>query len=89
MTSAQLVSAFGRPLRVERSPNGGEDWFYNFGSQQHESHSVPESAVTENERSYSVEHTTSTTTTMNRAPVHLSPSGRVVGALPAGSVVVE
>lgn len=89
MTSAQLVSAFGRPLRVEHNPNGGEDWFYNFGSQQHESHPVSESTATETERSYSVGHATSTTTTMNHAPIHLSASGRVVGAIPTGSVVVE
>jgi hypothetical protein len=43
----------------------------------------------ETERSYSVGNATSTTTTMNQAPVHLSPSGRVVGAIPSGSVVVE
>ena len=89
MTSAQLVSAFGRPLRVERNPNGGEDWFYNFGSQQHESLPISESTVSETERSYSVGHTTSTTTTMNQAPIHLSLSGRVVGPIPTGSVVLQ
>jgi len=89
MTSAQVVSAFGRPLRVEHNPNGGEDWFYNFGSRQHESHPISESTVSQTERSYSVGHTTSTTTTMNQAPIHLSPSGRVVGAIPRGSVVLQ
>jgi outer membrane protein assembly factor BamE (lipoprotein component of BamABCDE complex) len=89
MTSAQLVAAFGRPLRVKRTPDGGEDWFYHFGSQQHASHPVSASTSTETERSYSVGNATSTTTTMNQAPVHLSPSGRVVGAIPSGSVVVE
>ena len=89
MTSAQLVSAFGKPLRVEHHPDGGEDWFYNFGSQQHAAHPVSELKITETERSYSVGDATSTTTTMSQAPVHLSPSGRVVGAIPSGSVVVE
>jgi hypothetical protein len=89
MTSAQLVAAFGRPLRVERRPDGGEDWFYHFGSQQNASHPVSASTSTETERSYSVGNATSTTTTMSQAPVHLSPSGRVFGAIPSGSVVVE
>ena len=89
MTSAQLLAAFGRPNRVQPNPNGGEDWFYNFGSQQHESHPVSEATVSETERSYSAGHTTSTTTIMNEAPVHLSPSGRVVGSIPTGRVVVK
>jgi outer membrane protein assembly factor BamE (lipoprotein component of BamABCDE complex) len=68
MTRNQLLFTFGRPLRVQQRPNGGEEWFYHFGSQQHESHPFSESSVSETERSYSTGHTTSTTTTMNQAP---------------------
>lgn len=89
MTSAELLSIFGRPLRVERNPSGGEDWFYNFGAQRRESHPVSKSTTSEAERSYSFGHTTSTTTTMTQAPVHLSPGGRVVGAIPSGGVVLQ
>ena len=89
MTSKQILTIFGRPLRVQQHPNGSEDWFYNFGSQQHESHPFSESTVSETERSYSAGHTTSTTTTMNQAPIHLSPGGRVVGSIPTGRIVVE
>jgi hypothetical protein len=89
MTRNQLLSTFGRPLRVQQRPNGGEEWFYHFGSQQHESHPFSESSVSETERSYSTGHTTSTTTTMNQASIHLSPSGRVVGPIPTGHIVVE
>jgi outer membrane protein assembly factor BamE (lipoprotein component of BamABCDE complex) len=89
MTRAELQSAFGRPLRIERQPDGSEDWFYNFGGQERESHPISESVVTATERSYSVGHATTTTTTMSQNPIHLSPDGRVVGAIPAGSVIVE
>ena len=89
MSGAELVAAFGRALRVQRTAEGGEDWFYNFGSQQSESHPISESTVTETERSYSTGNTTSTTTTMHQAPIHLSPGGRVVGSIPPGHIVVQ
>ncbi len=89
MTGAELVSAFGQPLRIERQPDGSEDWFYNFGSQRRESGPFSESTASETERRYSYGHTTTTTTTMTPRPVHLSPAGRVVGAIPAGHVISE
>ena len=89
MTSAELLSAFGRPLRVQHQANGGEDWFYNFGSQRRESRPISESASSETERSYSVGQANTITTTINQAPVHLSPAGRVVGLIPPGNVIVE
>ena len=33
--------------------------------------------------------TTTTTTTMTLLPIHLSPQGRVMGAIPAGSAIAE
>ena len=89
MTSAELRSAFGPPLRTERKPDGSEDWFYNFGTQDWESRPFSETVGSQRERSYSVGHTTTTTTTMTPLPIHLSPEGRVVGEIPAGSVIVE
>ena len=89
MTRNQLLFTFGRPLRVQQRPNGGEEWFYHFGSQQHESHPVSETTVSETERSYSVGQESSVITTMQEAPIHLSQSGRVVAPIPAGRIVVE
>ena len=89
MTSAELRSAFGRPLRTERKPDGSEDWYYNFGTQAQESRPFSETVASERERSYSSGQTTTTTTTMTPLPVHLSPEGRVVGEIPAGSVIAE
>jgi len=89
LTSAQVLSVYGHPISIQRRSNGAEDWFYNFGSRQHTSQPISESAVSENERSYTVGHTTSTTTTMTQLPIHLSLAGRVIAPLPAGSVIVE
>ena len=89
MTSAELLSAFGRPLRTERKPDGSEDWYYNFGTQDRESRPFSETFASERERSYSSGKTTTTTTTMTPLPIHLSPEGRVVGTIPAGNVIAE
>jgi outer membrane protein assembly factor BamE (lipoprotein component of BamABCDE complex) len=89
MNSAQLLSAFGPPLRTERNPDGSEDWFYNFGTRSWESQPVSEAVVAENEQRYSVGLSTTKVTTMAPLPIHLSPDGRVVGDIPAGRVIVE
>ena len=89
MNSAELLSAFGPPLRTERNPDGSEDWFYNFGTRSWAFQSVSEAIVTENEQSYSVGLSTTKVTNMAPLPVHLSPDGRVVGDIPAGRVIVE
>jgi outer membrane protein assembly factor BamE (lipoprotein component of BamABCDE complex) len=89
MTREQLLSVFGHPLSIQRQPDGAEEWFYNFGFQQHGSRPVSESTVTETGRSYSVAQETSVTTTLSQAPIHLSTSGRVIGPIPAGHVVVD
>lgn len=89
MTSAELRSAFGRPLRIELQPDGSEDWYYNFGAQDRESRPFSEAVVSESEYSYSAGRTTTTTTTVTLLPIHLSPEGRVVGAIPTGSVIAE
>jgi hypothetical protein len=89
MTTTELLAAFGPPLRTEPSPDGGEDWFYNFGGQGRESRSESETVSTEHAHSYSVGRSTTTTTTMTRLPVHVSREGRVMGEIPAGQVIVE
>lgn len=89
MTASQLRANFGHPLRIERQSDGSEVWFHNFGTQRHESRPFSESTVSETERSYSFGQTKPTTTTMISLPIHLSPEGRVVGDIPAGSVIVE
>ena len=85
----RMLSTFGRPLRTERKPDGSEDWFYNFGTQDRESRPFAETVASERNLSYSFGRTTTTTTTMTPLPVHLSPEGRVVGEIPAGTVISE
>lgn len=89
MNSAELLSAFGPPLRTERKPDGSEDWFYNFGRRSWEFQPVSEAMVTEYEQRYSVGLSSTKVTTMAPLPIHLSPDGRVVGDIPAGRVIVE
>lgn len=89
MTGAQLTAQFGAPLEVQRHKDGSEDWIYQFGSQQRESHRISTSSASESERSQTTGQETTTTTSMHRAPVRLSAAGRVIGKIPAGSVVAE
>ena len=89
MTPEQLVSSYGEPLRKNRQQDGSEAWFYNFGSQVHESQPISESTSTDSSTAYSVGHTSSTTTTMTELPIHLSPGGKVVGEVPSGSVILR
>ncbi len=89
MSMAELTAAFGSPLRTERHSDGGEDWFYRFGSQQTESHPISESSVTETERNHTVGQENTRTTVMHESAIHLSPWGRVLPPLPKGKVVVE
>ena len=89
MTSTQLVSAYGEPLRKVRRADAGEDWFYNFGSQTRDSKPVSESVQTATEHSVTVGNTNSVTTTMTELPIHLSPTGTVIGEIPSGGVITR
>jgi outer membrane protein assembly factor BamE (lipoprotein component of BamABCDE complex) len=89
MTSNQVLAAFGQPLQILRNPDGEEDWYYNFGTQERKTHPISESTSTETEHSYSTGQTITTTTTMTKLPIHFSGDGHVVGEIPAGSVVIE
>ena len=89
MTRTELVAQYGRPVRSERSSDGGEIWYYNFGTQTRAETPISESTVGETERSFTVGHSTSTTTTMTERPLHLSPDGHVIAPVPIGNVVVN
>lgn len=89
MTSTQLVSAYGEPLRKVRRADAGEDWIYNFGSQTRDSKPINESVRTATERSVSTGTSNSVTTTMAELPIHLSPAGTVIGTIPAGRVITR
>ena len=89
MTSKQLVSAYGEPLRKVRRADAGEDWFYYFGSQTRELKPINESVQTPTERSVSTGTSNSVTTTMTELPIHLSLSGTVIGEIPSGRVITR
>ena len=89
MTGAELVSVVGRPPRIDRHPDGSADWFYRFAEEHQEGRPLAEAETSDTEASVSIGYEVSSTTTINEAPVRLSPGGRVVGAIPGGRVVVE
>lgn len=89
MDKADLLATYGPPLRTEKQSDGNEDWFYHFGTHEQASQSGTESTSTGTERSYAVEHSTTTTTTMRPEPIHLSPDGKVTGEIPTGQVIKQ
>jgi len=89
MTTAEVQTAFGSPRRIQRHADGSQDWYYHFGTQVHASAPFSTTEVTDHEQSYSFGEASSKTTTMSEAPVHFSPNGKVIGAIPSGNAVVE
>ena len=88
MSQAELLKFFGPPIRRDRLPEGREDWIYHIGSQTQDSKTTTDSKNIPLGHTYTYSHTSTTTTTTSEQPVHLSSSGRVVGPVPEGQVIV-
>jgi hypothetical protein len=84
MTGEELRTQYGKPIRIERTPSGGEDWYYNYSSWG--TPGVRASSVSESPSSSIGVSITSTRHTEQR-PIHLSLDGHVIGPLPKGSIV--
>ena len=87
MSRNNLRSFFGKPLRIERTASGGEDWYYRFSSVR--ARPVGASGRTDDfgqQASYAssgLEFSRQVT----ELPVHVSAEGFVVKPLPKGKVV--
>lgn len=88
MTKADLQRQFGSPLRLEKQSDGSESWYYKFGIREVETTPIYEAETSDYEQSVTVGTSFSTTTTIQEAPVRVSRSGRVFGAIPKGRVVL-
>ncbi len=88
MTKADLQRQFGSPLRLEKQRDGSESWYYKFGVREVETTPIYEAETSDYEQSVTVGTSFSTTTTIQEAPVRVSRSGKVFGAIPKGRVVL-
>jgi hypothetical protein len=86
MSRDRLKSRFGEPIRVERLPSGGEDWYYSFASWRN-----PDIETSVNNdglsRSASVSVTFSDQNSTQEHPIHVSPDGYVIEPLPVGRII--
>ena len=87
MSRNNLRSFFGKPLRIEPTASGGEDWYYRFSSVH--ARAVGASGQTDDfgqQGSYAssgVEFSRQ----IKELPVHVSSEGFVIKPLPKGKVV--
>lgn len=88
MTKDDLQRQFGNPLRLEKQRDGSESWYYKFGIREVETAPIYEAETSDYEQSVTVGTSFSTTTTIQEAPVRVSRSGKVFGAIPKGRVVL-
>ena len=83
MSRDRLKARFGEPLRIERTPTGGEDWYYSFSSpldvQVDGYHDEPS-------RSTMASVTISESTGTHECPIHISSDGFVIEPLPSGHI---
>jgi len=88
MSRDRLKLHFGEPLRVERTPSGGEDWYYSFASWRNTD--VQGSVYHDGaSNSGSVSATISDENNIRECPVHLSAEGYVRAPLPAGKIIAK
>jgi len=86
MSAERLKARFGEPIRVERAPSGGEDWYYSFTSWRNAD--VEASGYTDaTSHSVSVSAVISDDGNTQEQPVHISPDGYVIAPLPSGKIV--
>ena len=84
MSRDRLRSRFGEPLRIERTPVGGENWYYSF-SKPPEVEGISYHDLQSNSDSVSV--TVSESTGTQEHAIHVSPEGYVIEPLPSGHIV--
>jgi hypothetical protein len=87
MSRVDLRAYFGEPLRIERNPSGGEDWYYRFIAWK--TRPVGESGTREEfgERTSYVSVGLEFSRPIEERPVHVCAEGFVIGPVPTGKVV--
>lgn len=87
MTKEEVRTKFGPPVRVERNAEGGENWFYNFGTESKSPTTFTETSDTGFEKTVTYGVSYGKSLSYAEAAVKLSPVGVVV-TVPAGKVVL-
>lgn len=86
MSRTDLRVYFGEPLRIERGPWGGEDWYYRFAAWK--TGPTGSTGTTEEfgERTSYVSVGLAFSKDTEERPIHLSAEGYVIEPLPKGRV---
>lgn len=86
MSRDELRAHFGEPLRIVKTPEGGEDWYYHFANH----HWSSTSSTTNDDGGHTTTSYSSSWSisvgTVDR-PVHIAFDGYVMGPLPEGKIV--
>ena len=86
MSGDRLRVKFGEPHRVERTPAGGEDWYYAFSNPlQIQGSSYRDEQTRSDSVSVGISYTVGADP--QERPVHLSPERYVIEPLPSGQIV--
>jgi outer membrane protein assembly factor BamE (lipoprotein component of BamABCDE complex) len=87
MSRDDLRLFFGKPLRINPNPAGGEDWIYTFRSRTPN----PNVQTTDSGDAFNRERSTTATYSFpsdkHEAAIHLSPDGHVIEPLPEGDII--
>lgn len=89
MSRSELKVVYGEPLRIESSPSGAQDWYYNFYSWA--KGPTVTATTTETDPGGTTVSSSSESWQLGKdtveEPIHLSPEGYVVEPLPSGKVL--
>ncbi len=86
MTKQEVRTKFGPPLRMVGKAEGGEDWYYNFGTQSKSPTTFTETSDTGFERSVTYGVSYGKTVSYEEAAVKFSAEG-VATTVPPGKVI--
>jgi hypothetical protein len=87
MSRDDLKFYFGKPLRIETVPSGGEDWYYSFAGWSTPQFDATASRDVLDPATSSVSVTASSSTGTRESPIHLSADGYVIEPIPDGRIV--
>jgi outer membrane protein assembly factor BamE (lipoprotein component of BamABCDE complex) len=87
MSRDDLRACFGKPLRIEAAPAGGEDWYYNFAFSSAAQAETSTTYDSSGARTDSVSVSVSDTKSAQECPIHLSSDGYVIEPIPEGNIV--
>jgi hypothetical protein len=89
MSQEELRQAFGSPLTIQRHPDGSQDWIYAFFREEVYYADSSGRVIQMGGTAPGGKCGIGTFNATQKQPVHLSPDGRVMGAIPLGQVVIN